>query len=699
MSILDQIKKTVYIRKNKEVMNVVEADRDPKKVAVKRLGQSLKGQGGDDFEESPVDLEEIGRAYFTDSYIRRAVDKHSTLMFKNGWKFSGKNDDAVEYVRTRMKLMSEGTGMSTEALVQEIGENLVLYANCYIVKARAKNNSVPSGIQAQGYTGKQPIAGYFILPAQQVTISRDDNGTILAYQQEGDGGDAIEFKPTEVVHFTYRQPTGRAYGVPFIFNALDDVKLLRQIEENVARLIYRNLFPLYLYKVGIDKPGFEATDEEIDELRNQIREIPMDGALVVPERHNIEVIGSAGEAIDANGYLRYFRERVFSGLNASDTTMGISDTSNKSTSDNQSADLNDSVKYFQQIFANHFKFHVINELLFEGGYDPILNEEDEVSFNFSEIEFDAKTKRENHIIQMYMQNAIVFEEMRELLGREKEVDESRLYVNLFNNPVHSSDDAGKTGDNKDQPENQHGKKTGPGEPKRSKEKDIQGKVSVSESIELTNTRKMVSLQESLGISSFTKELEGHWSDALEDTQNMFRQGDDTESIIMFAVKAFEGLIKEKASLFSGDAFIFGYKEGLTEGNFKNQRIKEDDLNICIEKHKDSFDNLIQDISETIKKARTEESPEAFISHAFTANRFRLAFTVKRIAYESFNYGVALSAQKEGRDKVFVKMHDSSCEECQSAPHEITLSDGWRESIPPHHLNCECEIVLTDEEVM
>lgn len=152
----------------------------------------------------------------------------------------------------------------------------------------------------------------------------------------------------KIWYFTYRKPSGRAYGIPFIFNALDDVKLLRQIEENVARLIYRNLFPLYLYKVGIDKPGFEATDEEIETLREEIRNIPVDGALVVPERHNIEVVGSQGQAIDANGYLKYFRQRVFSGLGVSDTIMGISDTANKSTSDNQSSDLNDSVKDFQK---------------------------------------------------------------------------------------------------------------------------------------------------------------------------------------------------------------------------------------------------------------------------------------------------------------------------------------------------------------
>src|SRR5699024_5840968 len=116
----------------------------------------------------------------------------------NGWRLSGKNDQAVEYVWTRLKLMSEATGTSMESFFQEVADNLVLYGNSYIVKARSKN-SFPTGIDATGYTGKQPIAGYFVLPPHQITISRDETGKILGYQQEGSGGEPVEFKPEDVV--------------------------------------------------------------------------------------------------------------------------------------------------------------------------------------------------------------------------------------------------------------------------------------------------------------------------------------------------------------------------------------------------------------------------------------------------------------------------------------------------------------------
>lgn len=697
---LERIRKGVRLRTISEAPSATK--RDPKKVAVTRLGQAIKSAGGGgDFESSPVDLAEIGRAYYTDSYIRRAVDKHSQLMFKNGWEISGKNDQAVEYVWTRLKLMSEATSQSIDSMLQEISDNLILYGNAYVVKARAKKSGLPSGVTAVGYSSKQPVAGYFVLPAPNVTVSRDDNGKILAYEETaGTGGQGVQYKPEDIIHFAYRRPSGRAYGVPFIFNALDDVKLLRQIEENVARLIYRNLFPLYLYKVGIDKPGFEATDEEIENLREEIRNIPVDGALVVPERHNIEVVGSQGQAIDANGYLKYFRQRVFSGLGVSDTIMGISDTANKSTSDNQSSDLNDSVKDFQKTFSDFAKFAIINELLFEGGFDPIMNPDDEVDFVFNEIEFDAKIKRENHVVQLFMQNSITFEEMRQLLGHDIAVDESRLYTNMFavsTGAAADSEGAASQGNNKDQPENQHGKQTSPGKPKTSEAGTKN--ISVSENTKLTERDQLVNLSESLQIGSFTKKIEQHWSDAMEDVQGRVSKSEDTESITAFTTGLVGQLINDQVHPFVERSFLHGFQEGLIQMGNQLTKLQPGDVQVAVGKHSQSFEKLMKDITRSVSACYEKETPAAHINHAFTASRYRIGFIAKRIAYEAYNYGVALAAERAKKDKVYVQHKPNCCKTCLSASSEILLSAGWREQIPPHHTNCECTIVLTNKEVI
>lgn len=690
LKILEQIKKGARLRKRIEASSVA---RDPKTVAVARLGQAVVDGTAGDFEESPIDLSEISSAYYTDSYIRRAVDKHSALMFKNGWELTGKNDQAIEYVWTRLKLMAEGTGQSTDAFLQEVGENLILYGNAYVVKARDSKGTSTSGIQATGYSSTSPVAGYFVLPSTHMQVAREEDGTIINYQQAADGGgEGIEFNAEDVIHFTYHKPTGRAYGVPFIYNALDDVKMLRQIEENVARLIYRNLFPLYLYKVGIDKPGMEATEEEIEALREEIRSLPMDGALVVPERHSIEVAGSQGQAIDATGYLKYFRERVFSGLGVSDTIMGISGTANKSTANNQTSDLVDSVKDFQKVFADQAKSSIINEILFEGGYDPVLNPDDEVDFRFFEIELDAKIQRENHDIQLFMQNGLTFEELRTRLGMDTVVDESRLYINMFAS-ASGTEAASNSSNNDDQPENQHGKQDAP--VSNAKKEAKNKRVGISESIQLTENAELVNLSEALQIGSFKQKIEKYWEHTMTDVQIRVKSKESTDNINAFTTSITGRLIKDNVHPFIKQSFLQGFRAGMNEIGTNRSRLEKSDVKNAIEKNSRSFERLMKDLVSSVSACYEAENPETHIIHAFTANRYRIGFISHRIAYEAYNYGIALAAERNHKEKVYVQTKASCCEKCMTAPHKIILSEGWRDRIPPHHTNCECTLTTKE----
>lgn len=436
------------------------ATRDPNstrvRIATPKIGSGAAGQ----MEESPVSLVEIGRAYHSDSYIRRAVDKVVGLMFKSGWQFVSLNEDALNYVETRFRLMEESTGQSTEELLREGGMNFVLYANAPFVKTRGSENL--ANLTATGYYGGEPISGIFNVSPEYFGVQRDDFGNVETYSvtSDGGGGEGVEFPPEDFSHLTYHKPTGRAYGVPYINNVIDDVLILRQIEENIARLVYRNIFPLQTYTVGRVEPGYEATDEEIDEVTEMIQNAPLDSIIVMPERHKIDTVSSNSGALDAYNYLRYFRQRVFTGLGVSESTMGIGDSSNRSTSDNQSSDLLDLVKDFQQNFASEFQ-NLVNEILFEGGFDPTLNKEDRVDFTFTEIEQAAKIARENHEMQKFMMNVQGLDQTRSNIGYEPAEDLSRYYINLFGTSSFSSESAEGSVDSKDQPENQAGKQDAP----------------------------------------------------------------------------------------------------------------------------------------------------------------------------------------------------------------------------------------------
>ena len=694
-----------YVRARMKLSKLTEAPiRDPKKVAVKKVGQVIKGSGGGDFEDSPVDLAEIGRAYYTDSYIRRAVDKYASLMFKNGWELQGKNEAATEYVWTRLKLMAEATGTSIDELLTQLASDYVLYGNAYLVKARQTGSSAATGVNAIGYTGTKPVAGYFILAPTTITVSREDTGKIVSYQQETGSGQGITYKPEDIIHFAYRKPSSRAYGVPFIYNALDDVKILRQIEENVARLIYRNLFPLYMYQVGTDKPGFEATDEEIEIVREEIRDMPMDGGIVVPERHNIKVIGAEGNAIEATGYLSYFRTRVFTGLGVSDTVMGVGGTANKSTSDNQSADLNDGVKDFQRGFAETAKMGIIYELLFEGGFDPVLNPDDEVNFLFHEIELDSKIKKENHYIQMFTQNAITHDEMRNLMGLDPVADEARLYFNMVTGALaqqaadnalaqaqQSQSAANNAGNNKDQPENQSGKSLSPGKTK----KESKAAIEKNSNKVLTESAEVVTLTLELEVDKYKQSLEEYWTQALEDSVARLKRGEDAKTVKSLTTRLIHGLMENKNKQYLEQAVLTGFRSGREEIGISNLALHRKDVEEAVQKGKQSIAKVVEELEMALDRLVEIEDEKriAFIESAFHANKYRLKLISKTMLYSSYNIGFALAAIAAKQATVLVHSTETACKACQIKSGEVVLDEDWKEKIPPHHPGCNCKLTL------
>lgn len=443
---LDSIQKTV---------TEAPASRDPENIKIGSIVPKRGTQGGGQAELSDVDLTQIGQAYYSDSYISRAINKIVGLMFKEGWHFTSKDVDALHYIETRFRLIEESTLIKTNELLREIGLNYVLYGNAVIVKTRGTENT--GGLNYQGYYSQEPISGFFAASPESLSLNRDDTGTLENYII-GEQNSEIEFDPADILHMTYQKPSGLAYGVPYITNTIRDVLVLRQIEQTVTNILYRNLHPLQVYTVGRPEPGMEARQGEIDEVEDKVSNSPLDSMFIVPERHKIESIHN--NYLDANGYLKYFRQRVFTGLGVSESTMGIGDTANRSTADNQSSDLIDLVKDFQQNFMSQFQ-RLIDELLFEGGFDPTLNPEVRVNFEFIEIEQSTKIARENHEIQKYLSNVQSIDEARLNMGYEYMETFERFYDTIVTDST-AIDNSG-TVSNKDQPENQHGKQDAPKE--------------------------------------------------------------------------------------------------------------------------------------------------------------------------------------------------------------------------------------------
>lgn len=420
-----------------------------------------------EFESPPVDLYEIYKAYNVDSYVRQAIDKYIELMFKSGWSFTGRNNKAIEYVKRRFAVMSAVMKAPMDALFVEIAENVVKYANAFVLKVRGDSRYL-LGVKAVSLDkGRKPVVGYVCVSPLTMEIARDKSGAVKAYRQVIQGiNQSVEFKPEDVIHIYYKRESNMAFGVPFVWPVLEDVKLLRQLEENVAKLVYKELFPFVHWTVGKDKEGYEGTDDEVKAVRSEIAQMAEDGIIVTTERHSLKVLGAEGEALDAERYLRYFEQRVFTGLGVSEAQMGRGATASRSAADVMIDEMHDRIKAFQSVLEIFINFYMINELLLEGGFNPILDEKDQVRFKFKEIDLASLMKRENSAIYKFEHNAVTFEEMREELGMETKVDESRLYKNMFPSAFAMSGSTRDT-DNRQQPENQYGKKDAATRPQNS----------------------------------------------------------------------------------------------------------------------------------------------------------------------------------------------------------------------------------------
>jgi hypothetical protein len=161
-----------------------------------------------------------------------------------------------------------------------------------------------------------------------------------------------------------------------------------------------------------------------------------EGGIILPHRHDIDVVNSNKSGLDASQYLEHFKERVAVGLGVAPHHLGmVMNGGNRSVTDRLDTALYDKVKQYQKMFAEMVRVHIFNELLLEGGFDPIANpsedsNSDRCYFKFNEIDVDTQVKKETHIIQKFTNSVITLQEARIDLGLDPEFDINNLFSSI-----------------------------------------------------------------------------------------------------------------------------------------------------------------------------------------------------------------------------------------------------------------------------
>ena len=660
-----------------------------KNYTIKHVGYNSSST---DYEGAENDLEEVKSAIQTDSYIKVALDKMSQLIFKAGYKITSNNEAAVEYLEQRIRLMEFGTGTPFDIQLKELGRDIVYYSNAFWIKSRVDKIQ---GIQnVKGVLGKKPVGGYFRADPASMSIKRSSDGTIDGYQLSGENEQ--DFNSEDVVHFYIDRDAENNFGTPRIISALEDVKILRKIEGNTLSLIYRFAMPLYHMKIGLPETNFMATDQEIAEAQDQMNNMPLDGIIITNEKTSFQAIGSDGEAIELGDYLAYFENRVFTALNVSSSMMGRGGT--KQDADSMEGLMHDTVKYFQSNIASFIEKNVFNELLLEGGYNPIFNTDDQVKFEFNEINLDTKVKQENHYINEYQGNAITFEEMRRSIGRKADnADETRLYSNMITTKgqidvlnakaqAEASTGNGNLG-------NGSGQKTSSpnGSVKSVSQPSNQyGTTSAKMKEEINNIPTDIKEAKEDKIASVLKteqhdiRFKQNYAQLYKLFTNMRNDISKKENFSKTNVnKYIRELNKEFDSIIESNAALGYSKAQLSFRDFETKfDIKQHVSSEIKELSKKQVDKFVKDLAEKVN------SRQRNVIDTFDYMLYRLRFMSEYLSGKSYWYSYVIAYKEKGVKTLKLKLSDSHKEEYKD---KIRTDNFNINQIPPFSPYCSCEI--------
>jgi hypothetical protein len=384
--------------------------------------------GTPQFETPDYDWEQIQKAFTADAWLNQAFLKYRELMWKEGYYLKGMDPNAVNYIKKRFQILGLAQGRSMDDLLIDVSDSLVRYHNAFLVKARDDKPYQLSGLQAQAAIGNKPVGGYFIAPVETMQIKVDKNGNVLGYLQDLNGI-RTEFKPEDVVHFTYNRQPGTQWGEPWVLSVLEDLRSLRLMEEDMINVYHKEVTPVYTYKIGGEDGRFTVEQEDIDAAQEQVKEMHDVGAIIMPGTDDIQVIGAQGKSLDIAPYINHWRSRVISGFGLAEHHLGITSGTNKSNATAMDSALYDKLKAYQTTIENAISGEIIYELLLEGGFVPFNPSGDDSMcyFEFKEIDLESRVKLENHISVLWLQNMITHGQMREMLGQDVDQEHAEKY--------------------------------------------------------------------------------------------------------------------------------------------------------------------------------------------------------------------------------------------------------------------------------
>ncbi len=369
------------------------------------------------------DLAEVDRAENTEALLKMSINKYTEKILNCGWYFRSANPRARAYIRKRLMDIALVTALPWELLLAEFTRNFVKYNNSFLYTRRSKEFS--SGKETMLY-GKpvEPIAGIFLIDPTSMEPRVDKYNNVTQWQQEVNSFNGTGFwkekgatKKTydreQILHLYRNRTTGFVLGTPDYLPVFDDIRSLRNIEEQSDLLIHTYAFPTYHIVVGTkDNPAGRMPDgtDEVEYVKQEFERMATEAAFVTSEKVEIRVVGAEKHALKLDPFMANYKERVQYGVYLSDIDVGRGGTANRGTAQQLSYGFQERCKDFQRHIEHFVTYRLFNQLLLEGGFT--LDTENMVEFKFHEIDTENRLSIANHAMAQYQGHMLTRTEAR-----------------------------------------------------------------------------------------------------------------------------------------------------------------------------------------------------------------------------------------------------------------------------------------------
>ena len=371
-------------------------------------------------------------AYITDGIFKQGVDKYfeyfRDIELQGGTK-------QVQYLETRLTSMGLSAGVHWKVMLQSSILDMLKVGTTMIIKYRGNNKEkralyknrtsaisqlFPADVLAfePEVKGDQFLGWKSVDTSKKIALNKSGslkNGFIVASSAEN-----VLSAPADVLILTYRKGPDNPYGIGMGFAALEDINMLRSIEQVIAVMIKKFATPKLHHTVE-RPPGFIGSlQQEINNAAQVWSNSGPDEVIITPSNHKVTVIGAESQAMRAEGYVKQITARACASMGLNPYALGFeSGTIGSDAATRQM--MQNRVKSIQVELANTLEMFLINELLWEGGFDPYQNEDDKVHLSFAETDVDEVIKKQNHAADLFQKDGMAHPELRKALKLDPKV--------------------------------------------------------------------------------------------------------------------------------------------------------------------------------------------------------------------------------------------------------------------------------------